>query len=165
MTPTPAMTHTSLKLRPLPTPVSLTTGSVLVIVDAPDSYPCRRCLHDGLVGETMRLVSYDAFLGVSPYTGAGPIFVHENGCEQFERSEQSKELDEQSEGGGVPEQLRRRLLAVRAYDTAHFMVASELVEGSDLEETARQMFASAEVAYLHVHFARAGCFAVRIDPG
>ena len=98
----------------------------------------------------MTLLSYDPFLGKSPYTGPGPIFVHEGGCEEFE-------------GDTIPEQLRRRLLAVRGYDAAHLMVESDLAEGTDLEQTAARMLANIDVAYLHAHFARAGCFAVRLD--
>lgn len=137
------------RLHPLPTPV-LPTGGVVVKVDAADSYPCRRCLHDGRVGETMTLISYDPFLGRSPYTGSGPIFVHSTECEL-------------TGAAVVPEQLRRRLLAVRAYDAAHFMVDCDVVDGSALETVADRFFADAEVSYAHVHFARAGCFAVRLD--
>jgi hypothetical protein len=154
-TPTPnPTTTTTLQLRPLPVPLAgeptTATTAATVAVDAPNSYPCRRCLRDGLVGEMMRLVSYDPFLGTSPYTGSGPIFVHERECESFE-------------GDGIPDQLRRRFLAVRGYDEAHFLQSYELVEGTDLEETAVRMLANDEIAYLHAHYAGAGCFAVRVD--
>jgi hypothetical protein len=150
MTSTSPVTQTAFRLRPMPAPLCPTSAGVALSVEAPNSYPCRSCLRDGLVGETMRLVSYDPFLGQSPYTGAGPIFVHEGGCEDFD-------------GDAIPPQLLRRLLAVRAYDAAHFMIESEIVEGTDLEEAAARMLAAPDVAYLHAHFARAGCFAVRLD--
>ncbi|MGO8876240.1 MAG: DUF1203 domain-containing protein [Acidimicrobiales bacterium] len=149
MTLSTARALLAFQLHPMPAPLLAARG-VAVEVDAADSYPCRRCLRDGRVGETMTLVSYDPFLGRSPYTGPGPIFVHSRDCELAGAT-------------AVPEQLRRRLLAVRAYDAAHFMVDCDVVDGCALETVAARFFADPQVSYAHVHFARAGCFAVRLD--
>jgi hypothetical protein len=147
------VTHAPFRFSPLPAPIATDSPSasrVTVAVDAPDAYPCRRCLNDGEPGEMMTLMSYNPFLGESPYSGPGPVFVHAEGCVSFN-------------GGRVPAQLRRRLLAVRAYDASHLMLESEIVDGNELETIAGTMFANPRVAYAHVHFAKAGCFAVRID--
>jgi hypothetical protein len=124
-----------------------------MVADQPNSYPCRRCLLDAEVGETMLLVSYDPFLGDSPYRGAGPIFVHERHCEPFDKS------------AAVPDQLRRRLLSLRAYDDHHMLTGAEVVEGRDLESAVDALFADRSAAYIHVHNARPGCFAARLDRG
>jgi hypothetical protein len=63
----------------------------------------------------------------------------------------------------VPEQLRVRLLSVRAYDTNALMVDADTVEGSELESVVERLFSKPHVAYLHVHFAKPGCYACRID--
>jgi hypothetical protein len=98
----------------------------------------------------MTLMSYNPFRGESPYSAPGPVFVHAAGCVEFS-------------GDRLPEQLRRRLLAVRAYDADHFMLESDIVDGDELEALVGRMFTNGRVAYVHVHFAKAGCFAVRID--
>jgi hypothetical protein len=38
----------------------------VVVADAPDSYPCRRCLTDARVGERLLLLPYDPFPQASP---------------------------------------------------------------------------------------------------
>lgn len=113
------------------------------------SFPCRRCLQDGVLGEEMLLVSYNPFLGESPYTGPGPIFVHRN-CQQYQCD------------GSVPDQQRRRLLAVRGYDKDHMMGKFEVVNGDELKGKAEELL-SAGMEYLHVYYAGPGCFAVRVD--
>ena len=63
----------------------------------------------------------------------------------------------------VPEQLRLRLLSVRAFDAKGIMVGADVVDGKDLECTIEQLFGDERADYLHVHYAKAGCYAARID--
>jgi Protein of unknown function (DUF1203) len=137
-----------MRVTPLPAPLTDDSAAIRVRVDKPNAYPCRRCLQDAEVGETMLLLSYDPFVGASPYRGPGPIYVHDRECGTFE-------------GEGVPDQLTRRLLSVRAYDERHMLVDADVIEGTDLPATAQRLLNGA--SYLHVHNARPGCFAARID--
>lgn len=144
-----------IRLKFVPLPAALPAAeptTTTVTVDSKNAYPCRRCLTDGHMNQQMLLLSYDPFLGNSPYSGPGPIFVHQDSCAPYQ-------------GDTVPEQQRRRLLSVRAYDHSHMMVAAEVVEGSDLEGAAGRMLSEAEAEYLHVHNAKPGCFAVRVERG
>ena len=135
---------------PLPAPLVDDPHAVRVTADAPNSYPCRRCLQDAAPGEALLLTSYDPFTGSSPYSGAGPIYVHAHDCERFA-------------GDGIPEQLTRRLLSVRAYDERHMLVDADVVDGAELEAVAQRLLAEDTATYVHVHNARPGCFAARID--
>ena len=63
----------------------------------------------------------------------------------------------------IPEQLRKRTLAIRAFDKDGMMVERELVEGTDLEGAIERLLALPAAAYLHAHFAAPGCYAARID--
>ena len=63
----------------------------------------------------------------------------------------------------MPEQLRARTLAVRAFDAEAMMRGWELVEGRDLEGAVERLFADPRTAYLHIHFAAPGCYAARVD--
>jgi hypothetical protein len=138
-----------MRVIPLPAPLRHDTDAVRVVADAPNAFPCRRCLRDAEVGEPLLLLGYDPFRGASPYAGPAPIYVHEHDCEPFA-------------GDGLPEQLTRRLLSVRAYDERHMLVDADVTEGSDLAAVAERLLAG-DAAYLHVHNARPGCFAARID--
>jgi hypothetical protein len=62
----------------------------------------------------------------------------------------------------VPEALRIRLISIRAFDSKHFMVAADIVEGKQLEEAIPALLAEPEVEYLHLHHAIRGCFAARV---
>jgi len=63
----------------------------------------------------------------------------------------------------VPEMLRRRLLSVRGFDAEGMMTDADVVDGRELEALVARLFAAARTDYLHVHFARPGCYAARID--
>ena len=63
----------------------------------------------------------------------------------------------------VPEQLRLRTLAVRAFDADAMMAGWELVEGRDLEAAIERLFANPRAAYLHIHYAAPGCYAARVE--
>jgi uncharacterized protein DUF1203 len=63
----------------------------------------------------------------------------------------------------VPDQLRRRTLALRAYDADGMMVGCDLLDGADLESGIARLFADPRAAYLHVHFAAPGCYAAKVE--
>ncbi|RWA11265.1 hypothetical protein EKO27_g3840 [Xylaria grammica] len=148
----------TLRWRPLPARlVEEEVPSPLAVLQTPDQpVPCRRCLQDSQVGDELLLLSYDPFLGDSPYRCASPIFVHSKpACEPAAVP---------ASGGDIPEQLQKRLLAVRAYDGKHMMQGSEVVNGDSLLETCQRLLGDGTLAeYCHVHFATPGCFAVRIE--
>ena len=116
-------------------------------------YPCRVCLRDAEIGESLLLFSYSAFKRPHPSWSVGPVFIHANDCAPS------------SDRREVPLQLRIRLLALRSYDDADQMVGCDLVEGAQLEELVERLFEDPLAQYIHVHNARAGCFACRIDRG
>jgi len=52
---------------------------------------------------------------------------------------------------------------VRAYDAAGLMVDAAVIDGTALEAAIGRMFRRREVAFLHAHNAKRGCYACRID--
>lgn len=76
----------------------------------------------------------------SPYRSAHAIFVTENAAQRFEQA------------NCVPQALRVRALSVRSFD------------GADLESLIERLFEDERAQYLHVHYAKRGCYAARVEP-
>ncbi|HEX3400663.1 MAG TPA: DUF1203 domain-containing protein [Acetobacteraceae bacterium] len=120
--------------------------------DAPLMQPCRVSLRDSEPGEVSILLNYPHHVtATSPYRASGPIFVRQGVYETA------------SVVNRVPAQQRTRLLSVRAYDSAGIMVDAEVMEGTELEAIIDRMFRRDDVAFLHAHNARRGCYSCRID--
>ena len=113
-------------------------------------YPCRVSLTDSMAGGELILVNYEHHPVDSPYRMRFAIYVRK-GEETFDA------VDE------VPEQLRLRKLAVRAWDANAMMIGHELVDGRELESVIDRLVANPKAAYLHVHFAAPGCYAARVE--
>ncbi len=43
------------------------------------------------------------------------------------------------------------------------MIEGDVVEGEDLEQVIESMLTDASTRYLHIHFAKRGCYAARVD--
>lgn len=126
-------------------------GAVRRIADGRNpGYPCRVSLTDSQPGDELILANYEHHPVDSPYRMRYAIYVRE-GDETYDAVDQ------------VPEQLRRRLLAVRAFDADAMMIGHELITGEKIEDAITRCFASPCVVYLHVHFASPACYAARID--
>jgi hypothetical protein len=113
-------------------------------------YPCRVSLTDSRPGDELLLVNYEHHPVASPYRMRFAIYVRK-GEETYDRV------------GEIPEQLRTRTLAVRAFDPDAMMVGWELVDGHELEAAIQRLLADKRAAYLHVHFAAPGCYAAKIE--
>jgi len=114
--------------------------------------PCRVSLRDAEPGEVSILLHYPHHVSpASPYRAGGPIYVREGVRETA------------SFINHVPAQQRIRLLSVRAYDEAGIMVDADVTEGTELEAVIERMFCRDDVAFLHAHNAKRGCYSCRID--
>lgn len=122
-----------------------------MVADAQPGFPCRITLQDAEPGKSLLLLPFMHQPAPTPYQATGPIFVEEFSATAV------------IPPGVVPQQLAGRLLSVRAYDSAGMMTTAEVLEGLALAGFCRLMFARKDVAYLHAHFARRGCYAARID--
>jgi hypothetical protein len=126
-------------------------GVERVVVAEPDSAPCRISLEDAAVGEEVLLLNFRHLEVATPYAASGPIFIRRSATQAFDAI------------NVVPQQQRRRLLSVRAFDATDHMVDAEVSPGSELEALIERFLAEPRVAYLHVHNARRGCYACRVD--
>ncbi|HEX2784166.1 MAG TPA: DUF1203 domain-containing protein, partial [Ilumatobacteraceae bacterium] len=79
-----------------------------------------------------------------------PIFLHRMPCAPPDVEE-------------IPEQLTRRRLSVRAFDTSDMMLDAALIDGRELAPTIERLLENTAVDHLHVHNEPRGCFAARVD--
>jgi hypothetical protein len=124
-------------------------GALRTIADASPGYPCRVSLADADPGDELLLLPFEHHPTSSPYRAAGPIYVR--------RSAQTRLVLDR-----VPDVLERRVLSVRGYDAAGMMAAADLVDGRELASKLDAVLGRAEVAYVHVHYAKPGCFACSV---
>lgn len=113
---------------------------------ASPGYPCRISLEDASVGDELLLLPYLHQPAASPYRASGPIFVR--------RGARQRTLPV----GQVPGYVTSRLMSVRAYDAAHMMVAASVCDGPVAGEAIDELFQRDDVAYIHLHNAKRGCF-------
>ncbi len=112
--------------------------------------PCRVSLTDAAVGQQVLLVNYTHHPVDNPYHAHYAIWVREG--------EQTYDAVDE-----VPEQLRRRTLALRTWDADDMMVGHEVVDGKAIEGAIERLFADPRASYMHVHFAGPGCYAARVE--
>lgn len=118
--------------------------------DKKPGYPCRVSLTDSKPGDHLLLVNYEHHAVDSPYRMRFAVYVRE-GEGRFDAVDM------------VPEQLRRRTLALRAFDRDGMMVGHQLMDGTALESAIDMLFGDPRAEYLHAHYAAPGCYAARIE--
>jgi Protein of unknown function (DUF1203) len=118
--------------------------------DRRPGYRCRVSLGDSKPGDELILVNYEHLPAASPYCMRFAIYVR-RGDETYDRINE------------VPDQLRKRMLAVRSFDASEMMLGSQLADGCELESAVDKLFSEPRAEYLHVHFAAPGCYAALVD--
>jgi hypothetical protein len=125
-------------------------GMRRMVADEKPGFPCRVSLEDAEPGERLLLLPFEHQPAHSPYRAAGPIFVREIAKTTFDRTDE------------LPPVLVGRMLSVRAYDTQGSMVDADVVDGAAVDPLLKRLFGRADTDYVHIHFARRGCYACRV---
>lgn len=113
-------------------------------------YPCRISLTDAAPGDELILLNYEHQDAATPFRASHAIYVRP-GEERYDAVAE------------IPEQLRKRLLSIRGFDAEGMMLEADVSEGATVEPVIARMFANNRIAYLHLHYARQGCYAARVD--
>jgi hypothetical protein len=129
-------------------------GAQRMIADDKPGFPCRVSLEDSEPGERVVLLSFPHHDAASPYRAAGPIFVREAARAPYDSTQ-------------VPPVFRAgRLLSARAYDAAGLMLDADVADSAQdgaLESLLERLFAAPTTAYIHLHYAKRGCYAARVE--
>lgn len=126
-------------------------GVTPVIAESDQGYPCRVSLSDARKGQRLFLLNYEHQDADTPFRSRHAIFVAE-GAEAARVA-----------AGDVPAQLRSRLLSIRSFSAEGMMLDADVVDGAEAETLIARLLQAPDAAYLHVHFARRGCYAARVD--
>lgn len=126
-------------------------NAVRVTADCAPGYPCRVSLDDAPVGATLVLVNHRHLPAASPYQASHAIYVSEGA--RMARPQPNE----------VPPALRRRLLSLRAFDAAAMMLDADVAKGDEAADRIAGMLRDQRVTAVHIHFAKAGCFAAQAE--
>ena len=114
-------------------------------------FPCRVSLADAEVGEEIILLNYQHQNADTPFQSSHAIFVRLNGVQATLKANE------------VPVVFHLRTLSLRAFDKAGMLIAADLTDGVALEIAIEKLFEEPRVAYIHIHYAKPGCYAARVD--
>jgi hypothetical protein len=123
------------------------------VAGSPPGFPCRVSLQDAEEGDEVILTNFIHLPSESPYRSTHAIYIRRAATTAASYSD------------SLPEMLRSRLLSVRAFDAKDMLVGADVIEGDRVEEMIGRFFEDPVVQFLHVHFAKPGCYACRIDRG
>jgi Protein of unknown function (DUF1203) len=116
-----------------------------------DGNPCRSCLRLTPAASRLILFAHRPFTTGGPYAETGPVFIHAEPCARYKRT------------GEFPPDFRARTLTFRAYDTQGRIHDATVADGVDAERILQRLFATDEVAVVHVRNPVWGCYDFRVE--
>jgi hypothetical protein len=116
--------------------------------------PCRHCLRLITQGDRKLVLAYRPFRALQPYAETGPIFLHEDPCDRYDRDVLPAWFDYLDpaivRGYGADDWIR--------YDTG------SVVPGRELTAACQSILSDATVAYVHIR-SKYNCLQCRVDRG
>ncbi len=114
------------------------------------AFPCRVSLKEASAGERVFLLHFEHQPNETPYRAGHAIFVKEGAQEG------------RPEPGTIPASISSRLLSVRCFNSAHEIIDAEVVDGGEVAAFIEKMMENSDISYIHLHYARKGCFAAEV---
>jgi hypothetical protein len=112
--------------------------------------PCRSCLRRTKEGERRLLMNYNPYRESEEVGVVGPIFIHEEACQQFM-------------GDGFPEELRGLPMVLRGHLQGGASIVNRKLLGEVPEDAIEAMFQDPNIVFIAIQNAEAGCFIARIE--
>lgn len=140
-----------LPLFELPDEVLAARGARRVTAREKPGYPCRVSLEDAEPGEGLLLLNFEHQPARSPFRASHAIYVRRAATRPFEARNR------------LPPVFHGRILSLRGFSPDGMLLSADLAEGADAESAIERLFGDPEVAYLHAHSAKPGCFLARVD--
>jgi hypothetical protein len=121
----------------------------IVVVDEPNTAPCRHCLRWANVGERVILFPYQAIEPGHPYSESGPIFVHADRCQPYQQPM-------------YPESFREGRV-FRGYNKSHDLIDAEIGNGDPPEAVIEKLFENPDIACVHARSVTRGCYTFAVE--
>lgn len=125
-------------------------GAKRCLVDAHPGFPDRVELRDLEIGDRAILLNYEHQPADTPYRSRHAIFVREGASYALDMVD------------AIPDVMRIRTISLRAFNNDGEMVDADLADGTALVPLIERFFGNPDVAYLHAHYAKRGCYAAQI---
>ena len=125
-------------------------GVTRCIVDAKPGFPDRIEVRDLEVGETALLFSYEHQPADTAYRSRHAIFIGEASRHRLDQIDL------------LPQAILVRQISLRAFDDKGEMLDADLADGTALTPIIERFFRNSQVAYIHAHYAKRGCYAACI---
>ena len=149
------------KVNPIPAKIAAEARETLVspqykslqaAVSVANGYgPCRSCLRVFEEGKERRLFfTYNSFEGRAELPDPGPIFIHHENCERYSEE-------------GIPADLLGLPVYFEAYGDGSLLISRRRMDPSIVDSQIRSIFTDAEVKFINMRNAEAGCFIATID--
>lgn len=128
-------------------------GHAALVELAAGTGPCRACLHPFRVGEEERvLFTYRPDGGTDGLGAPGPVFIHAQDCERYR-------------GSRFPPALSGFEVILEARSAGNRVPYAQHASGADVDRVIDALLADADVEYVNVRHATAGCHIARVERG
>jgi hypothetical protein len=125
-------------------------GAVRMVATGP-GFPCRIALQDAPMGSAVILLNHVSHDVATPYRASYAIFVGQ------ESAQAPAYVD------ATPPVFAGRPIALRAFTSGGMLHSAALALPGQADAKIRELFADAQIDYIHAHNAAHGCFSARID--
>lgn len=124
---------------------------IMALTADDDTYPCRVSLAGAAKGERVLLLNHEHQPAPTPYRSAHAIYVAEGSANRGIFHDD------------IPPIILTRIVSIRAFDAQGIMLDADVVDGNRAAALIERLLANPDAAYLHVHFAKRGCFAALVE--
>ena len=125
--------------------------AIRCVATSSPGFPCRISLEDAGLGDELLLLPYPHQSAASPYRSSGPIYIRRGATQR------------KLAAGIVPHYVTSRLISVRAYDAQHMIAGASVCDGPLVAKEIERFFADGDIAYIHLHNAKRGCFSCLVE--
>lgn len=115
------------------------------------STPCRASLEDADIGDTVLLINYQHINEATPFQASHAIYIRE-GVKQARPA-----VNE------VPDMIHSRVVSLRSFDSQHMMIDADLGTAEQVASKIRALFSNPCASYLHLHYAKQGCYIAKVN--
>jgi hypothetical protein len=129
----------------------IAAGAIRVEATIRPGFPCRVTLEDAAPGERLILLNHVSHDVATPFRSAYAIYVREGASEAAVYRD------------ATPPFLAHRTLGLRGFDGAGMLRAARVAGPGEVDAQIRALFEGAEIAYVDIHNAGAGCFLARAE--